>query len=360
MPEAVDKDTGEIVRVEARPDGLAVTAEQVELVRRTYAVGATEEELALYLYDCKRQGVHPMDRLLHFTKRKGRYVPVTSIDLMRKRAAESGEYAGSDDAVFAGGERPTAATVTVWRLVSGARCPFVATARWSEYCPDAGESGRGDIMWQKMPHTMLAKCAEALALRKGFPREVATLYAKEEMDQADNAPRADYPVAPARPRNLAEQQQQRADQADAGATALLSQEPEDSPADNASLDDAVALTLALAKGCGMDAEAVLRDMLKDPKAILDPLDLDGWRRLYNEIKARAIRREAPAPTPKAPAGGSPTCEVCGVPMKLRLAQKGKNAGHHFWGCPAKKADGSWCGGGRDATKAELAAAGFDK
>jgi phage recombination protein Bet len=173
-----------------------VTTDHLELVKRTVANGATDAELKLFLFDCARQGVHPLDKLLHFTKRKGRYAPVTSIDLMRTRAADTGEYAGSDDAMFVGGQDddpPTHATVTVWRLVQGVRYPFTATARWAEYCPNPGPSGDGDLMWRKMPHTMLSKCAEALALRKGFPRQLAGLYAAEELDQAgDEAPeRAD-------------------------------------------------------------------------------------------------------------------------------------------------------------------------
>jgi len=165
-----------------------VKAEELELVKRTVANGATPDELKLYLYDCARQGVHPLDKLIHFTKRSGKYTPITSIDFMRIRAADTGEYAGSDDAEFNGVgceqcnrvDVPTAARVTVWRLVQGQRCAFTATARWSEYKPE-----QNDFMWRKMPHTMLAKCAEALALRKGFPRQLAGLYAKEEMDQAD-------------------------------------------------------------------------------------------------------------------------------------------------------------------------------
>lgn len=165
--------------------GPLVTPDQLDLVKKTIAKDATPDELKLYLYDCARQGVHPLDKLVHFTKRSGKYTPITSIDFMRIRAAETNEYAGSDDAVFSpslmgsGDTHPLGATVTVWRLVQGTRCGFTASARWAEYKPD-----QNDFMWKKMPHTMLAKCAEALALRKGFPKQLAGLYAKEEMEQA--------------------------------------------------------------------------------------------------------------------------------------------------------------------------------
>jgi phage recombination protein Bet len=165
------------------PTAPVVTADQMTLVKQTVAAGATEAELKLYLYDCVRQGVHPLDRLLHFTKRGGKYTPVTSIDLMRIRAADTGEYAGNDDAIFKSDDHsgpPDSATITVWRLVQQQRYGFTATARWTEYCPPSGQ----DHMWRKMPYTMIAKCAEALALRKGFPRQLAGLYAREEMDQA--------------------------------------------------------------------------------------------------------------------------------------------------------------------------------
>jgi phage recombination protein Bet len=161
---------------------VVITESQVDLIRRTIAKDASPEELQSFFYDCKRRGVHPLDKLVHFTKRSGKYVPITSIDFMRARAAETGDYAGNDDAVFVDTpKKPNfSATVVVWRFVRDNRCPFGATARWAEYCPASGQ----DHMWQKMPHVMLAKCAEALALRKAFPQQLSGLYTAEEMDQA--------------------------------------------------------------------------------------------------------------------------------------------------------------------------------
>jgi phage recombination protein Bet len=162
-----------------------VTADQLALIKTTIAKDATDTELQLFFYDCQRQGVHPLDKLIHFTKRGGKYTPIASIDFMRQRAAQTGECAGIDDAIFAGPPKSPffMATVTVYRIVHGHRGAFTATARWTEYKPE-----QNDFMWQKMPFVMLGKCAEALALRKGFPQQLAGLYAKEELDQAEAAP----------------------------------------------------------------------------------------------------------------------------------------------------------------------------
>jgi len=166
--------------LETVPPTPVVTTDQLALIKKTLAKDATDDELQLFFYDCQRRGVHPLDGLIHFTKRSGRYRPVTSIDFMRLRAAATHECLGIDDAVFHGPPKTVefSATVTVYRHVQGQRCAFTATARWAEYVPDQA------FMWQKMPHTMLGKCAEALALRKGFPQELSGLYESAELDQA--------------------------------------------------------------------------------------------------------------------------------------------------------------------------------
>ncbi len=158
---------------------------QVALIKTTVAKGTTNDQLALFLYTCKKTGLDPLAKQIHCVVRQTKNGPVmsiqTAIDGYRLIADRSGKYAGNDDPIYDNEQSPKKATVTVYKLVSGIRCAFTATARWEQYFP-------GDLqgfMWKKMPHLMLGKCAEALALRKAFPAELSGVYTHEEMQQAD-------------------------------------------------------------------------------------------------------------------------------------------------------------------------------
>lgn len=157
---------------------------KIDLIRRTVAAGATHDELELFFHQARRVNLDPLAKQIYYVKRKGKGVVQVGIDGLRLIADRTGKYAGSDDAVFDGyTERgyPSKAKVTVYKMVNGQRCPFSATARWDEYFPGEDQG----FQWRKMPHAMLSKCAEALALRKAFPADTSGLYIHEEMDQAD-------------------------------------------------------------------------------------------------------------------------------------------------------------------------------
>lgn len=180
--------------------GVPWTQEQVNLVTRTVAKGATPDELSLFFLVAKRAGLDVFTKQVHFVKRKVKqgndYVEVgtvqTGIDGYRAIAEKSGQLAGIDDVVYDlegdDYEHPNKATVTVWRMVSGQRVSFTASARWSEYVQTYYNKTKGEHvisgLWAKMPYLMLGKCAEALALRKAFPNDLSGIYTHEEMDQA--------------------------------------------------------------------------------------------------------------------------------------------------------------------------------
>lgn len=164
------------------------TQEQIELVKRMYCKDASDDEFKVFVSIAQRAGLDPTLKQIHAVKRwnsqagRNEMQIQVGIDGFRLIAMRSGAYAGSDDPVFTGtGRPPEAATVTVYKIVQGVRCPFTATARWEEYFP--GE--KMGFMWKAKPFLMLSKCAEALALRKAFPGDLSGLYVEEEMAQAD-------------------------------------------------------------------------------------------------------------------------------------------------------------------------------
>lgn len=177
---------------------LSLTNAKIDLITRTVAKDHTPDELAIFLYQCRRTGLDPLSRQIYSIKRQGKATIQTGIDGYRLVAQRTKQYAGMDEVLFDEGlteyemlrdgrEHPITCTVTVYRLVDGIRTAFWGTAAWIEYKPAPGASGNGDSMWRKMPHTMLSKCAEALALRRGFPQELGGIYTHEEMEQAGPA-----------------------------------------------------------------------------------------------------------------------------------------------------------------------------
>lgn len=178
--------------------------EQVDLIKSQIAKGANDAELALFLAQCQRTGLDPFSRQIYWISRGGKGSTQVSIDGFRVIAERSEEmdgqevaWCGEDGAwidVWLKKEPPAAARVLVYR--KGCTHPFPAIAKYSEY-------NAGGPMWQKMPANQLAKCAEALALRKAFPHQLSGLYTPDEMAQAGGsdpvvveAPKAERPAPP--------------------------------------------------------------------------------------------------------------------------------------------------------------------
>lgn len=183
------------------------TADQLRLIKDTIAVGATTDELRLFVATARRMGLDPFARQIFAVKRWNsdlrREVMSTqvSIDGYRLVADRTGEYVPGPEPTFTYDDKGNliSATATVMKWRHGEWHPVVATARWDEYV-QTKKDGAPTNMWRSKPHVMLGKCAEALALRKAFPAELAGTHVEEEMMQADNED-AD---APARAKSISE------------------------------------------------------------------------------------------------------------------------------------------------------------
>lgn len=165
----------------------------------------SDAELAAFLHECQRRKLDPFTRQIYligrYDSRKGRkvYRSQTSIDGFRLIARRSADKSGIDYSyedtiwfdeqgqrheIWLSDKPPAGAKVVVIR--NGQR--FDAVARFGAYV-QVDRNGNPTGQWRNMADVMVAKCAEALALRKAFPEDLGGIYTEEEMAQVDNPQR---------------------------------------------------------------------------------------------------------------------------------------------------------------------------
>lgn len=172
--------------------------EEIKLIKSSKCPDSTDAEFKLFVYDCQSRGLNPLKNEIHFIKRnsynpktgksEGRATHQVGIDGFRIIAQRSGEYRGQTKVEFGevmnfmGQKVPEYAEVGVYR--QGFEGAVYGRAYFSEYAQVFKD--KMGSMWAKMPRGQIAKCAEALALRRAFPDCLAGLYTPDEMGQAEN------------------------------------------------------------------------------------------------------------------------------------------------------------------------------
>jgi phage recombination protein Bet len=165
------------------------TDENIELLKTTLTgqgTNLTDNELRLFLYQAKQTGLDPLAKQIYVMKAGGKLTFMTSIDGQRLVAQRTGQYQGQVGPQWCGkdgqwvdvwlaDEHPAAAKVGVYR--DGFKEAVFGVATWKSYAKENSQT------WKQLGDVMLAKCAEALAIRKAFPQELSGIYTQEELEQ---------------------------------------------------------------------------------------------------------------------------------------------------------------------------------
>jgi len=190
---------------ESSPAYLASASEEwgatrARVLRDTIAGQLDAPEFSLFVEVCRAKKLDPFSRQIHAVKRwdsmAGREVMTiqTGIDGFRTLAERTGKYVGQRGPFWCGDDGvwrdvwleatpPKAAKVEVLRKDFDE--PLVGVALFQEYAQQK-KGGQLNHMWGKFSTVMLAKCAEAVALRRAFPEQLSGLYTNDEMHQAED------------------------------------------------------------------------------------------------------------------------------------------------------------------------------
>ncbi len=174
---------------------------QIDILKNSICKGVSNEEFEIFLMACSKTQLDPFMRQIYAVKRKskkpdgtwGETMTIqTGIDGYRLIAERTERYAPGPEPTYTldnQGHLISATSYIKKMTKDGTWHTVSASAYLDEYCQTTLDRQTGEKkpigMWANMPKTMLAKCAEAQALRKAFPAEMSGVYTKEEMQQAE-------------------------------------------------------------------------------------------------------------------------------------------------------------------------------
>lgn len=184
-----------IARIQPAAVGV-FTPEQRDLIKRTVAPGATDDELAMFLHVAQRSGLDPLRKQIHFTKMGGRIAFIADVNGLQARAAKetdfegllhavvyekddfqvdnkSGEVAKHSNNPLGSNGRIVGAWATVRRK---GMLPFTAVVRFEEY------NNGSNPLWKSKPGVMIDKVAKSTALRLAYPEQLGGIYDRAELD----------------------------------------------------------------------------------------------------------------------------------------------------------------------------------
>lgn len=170
--------------------------------------GARDESVVMAVDYCRARQLDPLMKPVHLVPmnvkdgKTGKYewrdVVMPGIGLYRIQADRPGNYAGAEPPEFGpvveysfnnGALKiavPEYCTFRVNKIIDGRIVQFSATEYWLENYATAGkDSDAPNAMWKKRPRGQIAKCAEAQALRRGWP-ELGSQPTAEEMEGKEN------------------------------------------------------------------------------------------------------------------------------------------------------------------------------
>lgn len=197
--------------------GMPWTGRQLDTIKRTVAKDTNDDEFSLFIEYARSKQLDPFSKQIIavvYSKdnaEKRKMTIIVTQDGQRVLASRCRDYRPAEtepeftiNTSLKGPTNPLGlekVTVTLWKQDSGgAWHPVKGWAFWDEYAPVKEEwahdpesnkrkpTGKTTLdtsgNWAKMPRVMLAKCANMVALRAGWPETFSGIYSEEEMDRA--------------------------------------------------------------------------------------------------------------------------------------------------------------------------------